>query len=54
MECPYCKKLHESGVKEKILKKYPSEVSYVLKHFPLSFHKNAKKEHEAFECVKEL
>jgi len=40
LECPYCARFH-NAVKE-VLKVYPKDVNFVLKHFPLSFHKNAR------------
>ena len=30
-------------MRDQIIEKYPSDVRYVIKHFPLSFHKQAKK-----------
>ena len=30
-------------MREQIIEKYPSDVRFVIKHFPLSFHKQAKK-----------
>ena len=30
-------------MREQILNKYPKDVKFVIKHFPLSFHKQAKK-----------
>ena len=39
-ECPYCARLQPT-LKE-VLKAYPKNVKLVYKHFPLSFHKQAK------------
>ena len=30
-------------MRDQIIEKYPTDVRYVIKHFPLSFHKQAKK-----------
>ncbi len=47
-QCPYCAKA--AKFTEEILKKYPSKVKVVFKHFPLPFHKNAKQASIAGEC----
>ncbi len=39
-QCPYCSRFHP--VSMEVLKAFPNDVKYVLKHFPLSFHKDAK------------
>ncbi|MDP8212835.1 MAG: thioredoxin domain-containing protein [Candidatus Zapsychrus exili] len=39
-QCPYCAKFH--GPILEVLKAYPGKVKYVLKNFPLGFHKEAK------------
>ncbi len=39
-QCPYCAR--SAPVLQKILETYPSDVRVVFKHYPLSFHKNAK------------
>lgn len=54
LECPFCKKLHDSGTKKAVVEKYAGKVNYMFKHFPLDFHKNAQKESEALECMGEL
>jgi len=54
LECPFCKRLHVSGTINQVLSYYSGKVNFVFKHFPLSFHENAQKEHEAAECVGEL
>ena len=55
LECPYCKKLHESGVIEWILKKYNWKVNFIFKQFPLTrIHPQAPMEAEAALCVWEL
>lgn len=49
-ECPFCSRanttLHE------LVKNNPDTVRVVFKHFPLSFHKNAKLAHQAAEAAK--
>ena len=54
LECPYCKKLHESGVYSNISKSMGENINYVFKHFPLSIHPGSEKKHEGLECVQEL
>lgn len=54
LECPFCKRLHESETVTKILEKYSNDIGYSYKHFPLAFHANAQKEAEAAECAWEL
>ena len=51
LECPFCKKLHESGTIEKVLKEYDGKVNFVFKQFPLWFHQQAQMEAEAALCV---
>jgi len=48
-QCPYCSRARDTV--NKIVETYPEEVVYVLKDFPLSFHKNAQKAHEAAHCA---
>ena len=40
LQCPYCAQL--APVLDKIVKDYPGEVRLVFKHFPLSFHSQAR------------
>lgn len=54
LECPFCKKLHESWAIEEIMKQYDGKVNFVFKQFPLAFHKQAQMESEASLCVGEL
>ncbi len=42
-QCPYCAR--ELPKLKQILDEYPSDVRVVFKHFPLSFHKQAKPAH---------
>ncbi len=39
-QCPFCARFHPPVTE--VLKAYPKEVNYVLKNFPLSFHKQAR------------
>mgnify|MGYP001561102482 CR=1 FL=1 len=50
-ECPYCSRF-DSSVKQ-VLADYGDKVRHTFRHFPLSFHANAQKAAEAFECAKE-
>lgn len=55
LECPFCKRFHET-LKE-IMKEYgdSGNVAWVYRHFPLtSLHSKAFKEAEATECAGEL
>jgi protein-disulfide isomerase len=48
-QCPYCSR----GAKtvEQIIEKYPSDVKFVFKHFPLGFHPWAKPAAVASHCA---
>ncbi|MBI2982535.1 MAG: thioredoxin domain-containing protein [Deltaproteobacteria bacterium] len=48
-ECPFCGRARDSV--NQVLKEYKGKVRYVIKDFPLSFHKNAFKAHEAAHCA---
>ncbi|MCK5580068.1 MAG: thioredoxin domain-containing protein [Candidatus Omnitrophica bacterium] len=39
-QCPFCTRFHP--MIEEVLSTYPDKVNYVLKNFPLGFHKQAK------------
>lgn len=39
-QCPYCRKFHPEL--NKVLAAYPNDVKYILKHFPLNIHHQAK------------
>ena len=39
-QCPYCSRI--APVMQELNKKYPEKIKFVYKHFPLSFHSNAK------------
>ncbi len=51
-ECPYCK-MFDSTMKE-VSQKYPNDIAWVYRHYPLSIHPKAQKEAEASECVASL
>ena len=50
-QCPYCGR--QKATVDQILADYGDQVSYVFRHFPLSFHENAQKAGEAYECAAE-
>ncbi len=51
-ECPFCKRFHESM--KLTVAKYPKEVAWAYRHFPLEIHPKAKKEAEALECATDI
>jgi protein-disulfide isomerase len=52
LECPFCKRYHETM--ESVMKDYSNDVRWVYRHFPLEMlHSKAKKEAEATECAGE-
>lgn len=50
-ECPYC--LQFEPAVQQMLSEYGDKIRFTYRHFPLSFHPNAQKAAEAFECAKE-
>lgn len=52
LECPYCKRFHPELTTA--LEANPDEVRIVFKHFPLSFHPEAKPGAVAAECAGKL
>lgn len=50
-QCPYCSR--GAATVAEILKKYPDDVKYVFKHFPLGFHNWAKTAAIAAQCAAE-
>ena len=51
LECPFCKSIHPNLVK--LMQNYSGKVTWIYRHYPLSFHQNAQKEAEATECAAE-
>ncbi len=39
-QCPYCSRI--APAIQDLMKKYPNDIKFIYKHFPLSFHSNAK------------
>lgn len=52
LQCPFCIQFHPT-VKQ-ILTEYGDKVRFVYRHFPLSFHPNARPFAEAVECANKL
>ena len=50
-ECPFCLKHH--ATMNQVLSAYGDNITYVMRHFPLSFHQNAQKAAESAECAGE-
>ncbi len=46
-QCPYCRR--STGLVEALLTRFPKEVRFVYKHYPLPFHPVAKPAAEAFQ-----
>lgn len=50
-QCPFCSRVVPTI--NRIKEEYGSQVTIKFRHFPLSFHKNAKKAAEASECARD-
>lgn len=50
-QCPYCKKF--SAVSKQLLKKYGKQIHWEVRHYPLSFHKQARPAALAVYCASE-
>jgi len=50
-ECPYCTRFYNTL--DQILTEYGDDIKFAYKSFPLSFHANAQKAAEAYECARE-
>lgn len=53
LECPFCKRLHDSWAIQNMEKKYGSKLALMFKHYPLPFHPTALPAAESAECVGE-
>ncbi len=53
LECPFCKRLHDSGAIKNLETKYGSKLALAFKHYPLPFHPQAMPAAQAAECVAE-
>ncbi len=53
-QCPYCKRLHDNN-KELVTRLIEEgKIQYILKDFPLSFHKEAMGAHTATNCAQKI
>ena len=50
-ECPYCNRFYDTM--KQVLTEYKDKIKFTYRHFPLSFHPQAQKAAESFECAKE-
>jgi protein-disulfide isomerase len=50
-QCPYCAKLEQTL--QQVYQRYAGRVAVTVKHFPLSFHKQARQAAEAAHCANE-
>ncbi len=53
LECPFCKRLHDSGAIKNLEAKYGDKLAVTFKHYPLPFHAQAIPGAESAECVGE-
>ena len=54
LECPFCKRLHDSGAIKNLEAKYGNKMAFSFKHYPLPFHPTALPAALNAECVGEL
>jgi protein-disulfide isomerase len=54
LECPFCKRLHDSGAIRNLETKYGDKLAFIFKHYPLPFHPTAMPSAQAAECVGEV
>lgn len=54
LECPFCKRLHDSGAIKNLETKYGSKLAFAFKHYPLPFHPTALPAAQNAECVGEI
>jgi protein-disulfide isomerase len=50
-ECPFCSRAEETV--KKVMEEYKGKVRVVFRDYPLPFHQNAQKAHEAAQCAGE-
>lgn len=53
LECPFCKRLHDSGAIKNLEAKHGDKLALAFKHYPLPFHPTAMPAAQAAECVGE-
>ncbi len=53
LECPFCAKLHNSDVSDKLKETYWDEVNKYFNNYPLEFHQNAMPAARIVECLAE-
>lgn len=53
LECPFCKRLHDSGAIKNLETKHGNKLAVAFKHYPLGFHPQAMPAAQAAECVGE-
>jgi protein-disulfide isomerase len=54
LECPFCKRLHDSGAIKNLEAKYGNKLALAFKHYPLPFHPTAMPAAQSAECVAEV
>ena len=54
LECPFCKRQHDSGAIKNLMTKYDGKLAVVFKHYPLPFHPLAKPGALTAECIGEI